>query len=505
MRCIAYALVIAASTGCAVGPSYHRPPLDTPSDWRARSPGEDSLRQFYDSLARVRDTAIRGSPDSAAGRVDDTAHAALPDSAADLGWFSILRDTVLQRLEVTALEENRDVRTAVASIDEFRAQYGIAKGALLPQLYGTGQAGTQRIVFAGGPPVSFDVWQLSANLSWELDFWGRLRRTSEAARADLLATEESQRAVVLSLVSDVATAYLELRELDLDLEIAKRTLQSRQETLRLAQQRYAQGLISELDVRQFEADVADPAARVADFQRQITQKEDQLSVLIGHHPTDVPRGLPLADVLRTIDVPVTLPSTLVERRPDVREAEAQLHAATARIGATKAQLFPRVTITGQLGSQSTKASGLFAHDTDIHQLFAGISFPIFAGGQLTNAVRVARARAEQAQYHYQQTVLIALQEAQDALVGLRSARDQLAAQQIQVVALRRAYQLATERYQNGIASYLDVLDVERTLFTAELSLAQSQRQELVAAVTLYKALGGGWPVDAGDVKTPPAP
>jgi len=495
VRALPGVLLTILAAGCAIGPTYRRPPVDVPPAWRAPSAADDSLRPFFDSLRAAGDSASRAAPDTAVRPVmsDTTPRALLlPDSAVGLGWFTLFRDTVLQRLVVTAVRENRDVRTAVASIDEFRAQYGIARGALLPLVTGNAQAGTNKIVFAGGAPVSFDVWKATADLSWELDFWGRLRRGTEAARADFLAREESERAVVLSLVSDVATAYLELRELDQDLAIARRTMESRQETLRLARRRFQQGLISELDVRQFEAQVADPAARVADFDRQVAQKENQLSILLGHHPEAVPRGRPLADVLSTIEVPAALPSTLLERRPDVRQAEDQLHAATARIGATEAAIFPRFTISGEIGTQGSKASQLFGANSQIHQFFAGISFPLFAGGQLTNAVKVARARAEQARAQYEQAVLVALQETQDALVALRASRDQLAAQHLQVTALRQALALATKRYENGISSYLDVLDVQRSLFTAELSAAQAQRQELVAAVQLYKALGGGW-------------
>ena len=490
----------AVLAGCPIGPGYQRPRMDVPDAWRAPSPSEDSLRGFYDSLATHRDTAGITRRDSTMPPGDSTLTSRpqpmLADSAANLGWFELLQDTVLQRLVRTAVQDNRDVRAAIATIDEFRAQYGIQRAALFPFVTANASGGTNKVVFAGNAPVAYDVWSATANVSWELDFWGKLRRSTEAARADLIATEESRRAVVLSLVSDVAQAYLELRELDLDLDISRRTLASRRETLRLAQRRFQQGLISELDVRQFEAQVADPAVRVADFERQIALKEDQLSILLGHQPADVPRGATLADVLAPIAIPAAVPSTLLDRRPDVRQAEAQLHAATAPIAAAKAELLPRVMITGEWGSQATRPSGLFKDNTGIYQLLGGISIPIFAGGALTSEIKVARARAEQATNQYQQTFLAALQEAQDAFVSLRTSRDQLVAQQTQVTALRGALSLATRRYDNGISSYLDVLDAQRSLFTAELALAQVQRQELEAAVQLYKALGGGWSPDS---------
>ena len=303
--------------------------------------------------------------------------------------------------------------------------------------------------------------------------------------------------MVLTLVSDVATAYLELRELDVDLEISKRTLASNEETLRLARRRFEQGLISELDVRQFESEVASPAARVADFERQIVQKEDQLSVLVGRNPGPIPRGRPLTETLAPLAIPAGLPASLLDRRPDVRQAEQDLHAAMARIGVAKGALMPTITLTGQYGTQSEDVSNLFKKSTEIYQVFGGFSIPLFTGGQVGKQVDVARARTEQARYRYEQTVLLALQDVNDALVGVRATRDVTAAQERQTGALRAAYRLADQRYQNGISNYLDVLDAQRNLFAAELSLAGTQRQQLVAAVQLYKALGGGWPAMAG--------
>jgi len=313
----------------------------------------------------------------------------------------------------------------------------------------------------------------------------------------MLSREENQRAVVLTLVSDVATAYLELRELDVDLEISKRTLASNEETLRLARRRFEQGLISELDVRQFESEVASPAARVADFERQIVQKEDQISVLVGRNPGSVPRGRALTETLAPLSIPAGLPASLLDRRPDVRQAEQDLHAAMARIGAAKGELMPKFTLTGQYGTQSQDVNDLFNSNTEIYQLFGGVSMPLFTGGQVGKQVDVARARTEQARYRYEQTILLALQDVNDALVGVRATRDVTTAQERQTGALRAAYRLADERYQNGISNYLDVLDAQRNLFAAELSLASAQRQQMVAAVQLYKALGGGWPRAVG--------
>ena len=478
-------LLVVVSAGlagaCAIGPSYHRPDAGVPDAWRPPSATADSLRPFYDSL--------RASAESAAARPTVS-----PDSVANLDWFDLFQDPELRRLVETALQQNRDIRVALASIDEFRAQHGATRGALLPRLDLNGQGGTEKIVIGSLGTSRFDVLRATADLQWEIDFWGRIRRATEAARADLLAREESERAVVLSLVSDVATAYLELRELDLDLEISKRTLASNEETLRLARRRFDQGLISELDVRQFESEVASPAARVADFERQIAQKENQLSVLVGRNPGSIPRGRPLTETLAPLAIPAGLPASLIERRPDVRQAEQELHAAMARIGVAEGALMPTITLTGQYGTQSQDFSNLFKSSTEIYQLFGGISIPIFTGGQVGKQVDVARARAAQARYGYEQTVLLALAEVNDALVGVRASRDVTAAQERQAAALRSAYHLADRRYENGISSYLEVLDAQRNLFAAELALAQAERQQLAAAVQLYKALGGGWPV-----------
>ena len=503
-RLVQVALLVGAATGCAVGPSYRRPELGVPAEWRRTDPTADSLRPFYDSLMAHRDT-MRLNPDQPdATPVDTSARAGafLTDTTANLVWFDLLRDPELQKLVETALRENRDVRVAIATISEFRAQYGVAKGDFFPQITLNAQGGRTKTVLGSIGAFTYNQIQATADLSWELDFWGRIRRSTEAARSDLLASRESQRAVVLTLVSDVASTYLQLRQLDLELEISRRTLTANRETFRLARRRFDQGLISELDVRQFEAEVASPAASVAQLEGQITQTENQLSVLVGRNPGGIPRGRPLTEVLGGLAVPEFSPASLLERRPDVRQAEAQLHAATARVGAAKGDLLPRLLVTGDYGTYSKNTDDLFKKNSEIYQILGGISMPLFTGGKVGKQVDVARARAEQARYSYEQTVLIALQEVEDAVAGVRASRNQVAAQQTQVDALRRALRLAEMRYQSGASSYLDLLDAQRSLFGAELSLAQVQGQQATAAVTLYKALGGGWPVAPGD-STPP--
>jgi multidrug efflux system outer membrane protein len=293
-------------------------------------------------------------------------------------------------------------------------------------------------------------------------------------------------------VADVATAYVELREFDDDLAISLSTLESRRETLRIARRRYEQGLISELDVRQFEAEVAGPAAAVALYTRAVSQKENQIRVLLGEGPGEIPRGLPLVEVVRGLSVPDSLPSTLVSQRPDVRRADAAAAASNARIGVAIANRLPQFLVTGSYGTQATGTIGLFRSSTETYLLQGGISIPLFTGGRLVNEQRAAVARADQFRSAYEQTVLVALSEVSDALVGVRTSRDQAAALDLQVAALQRAEALANMRYQAGLSSYLDLLDAQRQLYTAQLTQAQARRVRLTSAVQLYKALGGSW-------------
>ena len=293
-------------------------------------------------------------------------------------------------------------------------------------------------------------------------------------------------------MSDVATGYLSLLELDQERSIAERTLASRQATLDLARQRFNQGLTSELDVRQFEAQVAVPAATLAQTERLRAEQEHQLSLLLGEAPTNLPRGGSLAQAVSSLIVPDSLPASLLARRPDVQQAERAFAAATARIGVAEAARLPTISITGSYGSQVPRAGDLFTANGEIYQALAGISVPLFTGGQLVNETRAARARADQARSQYEQSVLVALREASDALVGVRTSRDEVAAQQTQAQALRRALQLAELRYRTGISSYIEVLDAQRSLFDAELGLSQSQLRQLATAVQLYRALGGSW-------------
>ena len=512
MKRFALLLPYLVAVGCTVGPQYHRPQVDAPPAYQGRSAHEDSTKPTFDSLAASRDSMINLAgdtmkappPGEASGRRTNESpppNYKLSDSAANISWFDLFRDTVLTQLVTTAVNENRDVRVAVATIREFRATLGQATGALFPQIDATAQAGREKLSFGPTVPIPpLNVAQVQATLNWELDFWGRLRNTREAARNNYLAQEDSRKSVVIDLVATVANAYLKLRELDLDLEIAQNTLRSNQQTLDLARQRFNRGVISELDVRQFEANVADPAAQVANFERQVRQQEDTLAFLMGHYPGGIPRGRPLNEVLAQVDVPVSVPSTLLERRPDVRQAEHNLVAATALVGEALDERLPKFTISGSWGAEAFDnvrfiPRGQFdAYGNQVYQIFLGVSVPIFHGGSLAHAQDAAQARREQSRYLYERTVLDATREVDGALVEVRTDRNQVIAQQTQVNALRRALQLANDRYAAGVSSYLDVLNAERSLFTAELSLTAAERQGLVGVITLYRALGGGWPV-----------
>lgn len=472
---------------CAVGPHY-KPvaPVGVAGEVGA---GETNpaTRSFFDSLsaARAADSAVRVQP--APGAENLTA-----SEIGDLAWLDLLRDTTLVDLVETALHQNRDLQGAVARIREFRAAVGVARAPLFPSISATGAASTNRVAFGTGTPISYRALQVAGNVAWELDFWGKTRRGLEAAQADLGAQEAAQRSVVLSLVSDVATGYLQLLELDQERAVAESTLVSRRATLALARSRFEQGLTSELDVRQFEAQVSAPAVRLAQVERLRAQQEHALSVLIGAEPTSIPRGTSLSEAVASLHVPDSLPATLLERRPDVRQAERTLAAATARIGVAQASRLPAITITGLYGTQAQSSDQLFSSSAEVYQLQAGITIPLFTGGRLVNQTRAARARAEQARAAYEQTALEALREAGDALVGVRTAHDEVVAQQTQAQALSRALHLAELRYRTGVSNYLEVLEAQRGLFDAQLALSQAQLRQLTAAVQLYKALGGSW-------------
>ena len=391
--------------------------------------------------------------------------------------------------------ENKDLKQAVASVEELQARLASRAGI-------SSQVGhrTSTLRFSGrlgglplpGFPTPFNYFG-QATLNWELDLWGSVRRSNEAARADLMAREENRRAVVLTLVSSVAQSYFDLLQFDMQLDIARNALVSWEESVALAKAQLQGGIISRLDLDQFEAERARAASRVAELQRNIVQKENELSVLLGNNPVTIARGASLTEQSLPPEVPAGLPSELLERRPDILQAEKTLAAATARIGMTKAARFPKLTITGFLGVASPALSNLLL---SAHAQFGvgglGLAGPLLNAQSLGLEQRAAEAQARQVVAQYEQSILVALKEVEDALVAVRTAYDQRNAQQQQVKALRSALNVSNLRYQGGITSYVDVLLAKRTLFDAEFQLAATHRFHLVSIVQLYKALGGGW-------------
>ena len=444
---------------CAMGPDYVRPKVPAPQSFRmAEKEGE---------------------------------------SIANLPWWELLRDEELQRLVRISLEENKDLQLAIATVEEFQARLSSARIDYIPQASASANApvlGRMTPFSVNGFPTPTSYY-LQGNLNWELDIWGRVRRSNEAARGDLLGKEENRRAVILSLVSGVAQAYFDLRQFDMQFDIAKRTLQSWEESVKIAQARLRQGLIPKLDADQFEAERANAAARSAELERQMIQKENELSVLLGRNPAQIPRGPMLTEQLMPPEVPAGLPSELLQRRPDILQSEEQLAAATARIGVAQANRFPQITLTGLLGVASPHLSNLFASGSKFGAAGFGLTGPLLNAQTLGYEQRAVEAQARQVLAQYEKTVLVAFREVEDALVAVRTARQQAEAQVAQVTALRSALHLGELRYRGGLANYLDVLTAKRSLFDAELSLAATRRLHLVSIVQLYRALGGGWPPD----------
>ena len=481
LRSLALAFLV---SGCAIGPSTRPRPAEYPAPRSSDSVPGAPARRFFDSLAAARQS------DSGMARPEPRPLSL--DRSSDRAWLDILADTTVRRLVEKAVSNNREFRIATARVREYRALLGVARADLFPQIALNGSAATNQIVFGSFPTQKFDVVRATADLSWELDFWGRLRRQSQAASFDLRGREEDERAVVVSLVGDVVDAYLSLRELDRAVAISQQTLDSRRATLDLARRRFAEGVISELDVRQFEAEAAASATRLAEFARLRSEREHQLNVLLGDPPGAVERGASLEGVVLAVQVPDSISGELLLRRPDVMRAERDWQAAVARVGLAIGSRLPRIMVTGQYGRQNEDFKDFFSKDNEIYVAQVGVSIPLFTGLRLESQQSAARARVDQARARYEQTVLQAYREADDALVGLRLNRDQLTAQRTQTQALARAYALAVQRYENGVSSYLEVLDAQRSLFNAELALVSQERSYLSQTVRLYRALGGSW-------------
>jgi multidrug efflux system outer membrane protein len=402
-------------------------------------------------------------------------------------WFDVYQDQELQKLIRQALTQNYDVRIAANRILQAQQQAVIVRSNAYPTLSAGPGYLTEQLVGFG-----FNQFQLQGFFSWDVDFWGKFRRGDEAVRASLIASEWAQREVVATMVSNVATAYFQLRELDLELDIAKKTLGSRQESLQLTQTLANGGAAGLLDVRQAEQLVETAAETIPETERRIAQQEDLLSVLIGDNPHDIPRGLPLADQAVPTEVPAGLPSALLERRPDIEETEQQLIVANAQIGIARAQFFPDLPLTASFGTASSALLSLFSGPAAIWNVAPTLTQPIFQGGKLRANLKLTEAQQEQAVLTYQQTVQTAFHQVSDALVDYAKYREFRGHQESLTTAARESADLSGVRYRGGAASYLEVLTNETNYFNAQLNLSRAMLNERVALVQLYNALGGGW-------------
>jgi len=463
----AITLLVVFSTACTVGPNYHRPAVQIPENFRAPEP----------------------LPPAKA------------ESLADLKWFEVFKDEKLQDLIRTALEQNYDLRTAVASVEAARANLGITRSNQYPNVGASGNVELTRLSRDGSFPLPATFvpsqnrnWgQASLDLlSFEVDIWGRLRRATEAARANLLSAEENRKAVVTTLVSDVATSYFTLRELDYELDISQRTLDTRRQSLQLIRSKQGGGIATLLDLRQGEQLVYSASETIPTLQQQIEQTENRITLLLARNPAGIARGRGLTEQKLPPEVPTGLPSALLERRPDIRSAEQNLIAANANIGVAKAAYFPQISLSGFLGGQSSQLASLFNGPHSAWSFVPQITQPIFTAGRLKSGVRLAEAEHESALIQYEKTIQTAFTEVSNALIAHQRLRESRVEQEALVTALRDRTRLAYARYEGGVDTLLNALDADRDLFQAELTLSQIHLNELLSVVQLYKALGGGW-------------
>ena len=461
---------------CAVGPNYKRPKVDVPVTYRGASPDGSAQKDSQpagDSSQRTSTPSLQ--------------------SLGDQKWWEVFQDPTLQDLIRTALKQNYDVRIAAARIMEARAQLGITRADQLPSV-NAGATGMNdrvpRTKFAPETETSFNA--VGASFAWDLDFWGKYRRATEAARANLLATEWARRAVTNSLVSDVAASYFQLRAYDLQLEISRRTLASRRESLQLTRTLSDGGASTMLDVRQAEQLVATAAESIPSLERQIQQEENFLSTLLGMNPGPIARGMKLTEQAHAPEVPAGLPSVLLQRRPDILAAEAELMAANAQIGVARAAYFPQISLTANSGFLSSALTSLFTGPAGFWNFGGSLTQPIFAGGRIKSNVKLSEARKEEMLLTYQRTIQQAFRGVSDSLVEYQKNREFRERQQELLLAAQDAAQLSEMRYQGGATSYLEVLTNETNSFNAELGLAQAQLNELLGLVDIYRNLGGGW-------------
>jgi outer membrane protein, multidrug efflux system len=465
-KLLAVSFICLTMAGCMVGPDYQRPSVETPASWRVEVKNAQDL--------------------------------------ANTAWWQQLDDPVLDELIATAINENKDLLIATARVDQFAAQYGVVRSYLYPQVGANAQFGQQQITEKSGNsfPAGYNFvtgnQQAVLNASWELDIWGRIRRSSESARASLLASEEGRRGVILTLVSSVAVSYVNLRNLDKQLEISIQTAELRRNSYELLQLRFEAGIINEMELAQSRSEYEQAMATIPQIQKTIALQENAINVLLGRNPGPVARGKSIDDLKLPI-IPEGLPSDLLERRPDIKLAEQDLIAANAQIGVAKAAYFPAISLTGLFGFASSDFSDLFTGSAKVWQYSAPITAPIFTAGRISSQVKVSEAVQQQYLYLYQQTIQTAFREVNDALADQNLTRRQLEAQRQRVLALRTYADLARIRFDNGYSSYIEVLDAERSLFDVELSYVQTQGSLFQALINLYKAMGGGWVTEADNL------
>ena len=454
------ALLFGCMVGCMVGPKYHRPTVQTPAAYRDLSENPQLQSQ----------TA----------------------SYADLPWWQVFQDPKLQELIRTALKQNYDLQVATERINSARAQVAVTRSSLFPQVSSNG-------TFSGGKEnqeqSKYNFLILTADAAFQLDFFGRLRRATEAARAQLLATEDARQVVVLTLVSDVASDYFSLLQLDLQLKITRETVNTQTDSVKLTNLRLQHGVATKLDVLQAQQVLDTANAQIPDLERQIAQEEDAISILLGNYPQDIARGIPLVEQTLPPEVPAGLPSSIIERRPDIREAEQILIAANADIGVAKAQFFPQISLTGGGGGSFGRDSvfpSFYNTQLGIWSYGAQVSQPIFTGGALKGNLHLAESEHKQALIAYQQAIQHAFGDVSDALIGYEKFHQVRLRQQDSVADLQETVRISSLRYKGGTTTYLEVLDGQRSLYGAELTLAAARGDEYRSLVQLYKVLGGGW-------------
>ena len=462
LRCTATALLATLLiSGCAVGPNYKKPRVSTPAVYRGLTPEE-------------------------AAKAD-------PQSLADEKWWEVFQDDQLKDLIKTALQQNYDVQRAATRVLQAQAFLGITRSNQFPTVSGEASALNLRNSRQGiFPPIDTNTNRVGLAFDWELDFWGKFRRATESARANLLATEWAQREVITQLISDLTSAYFRMRALDLQLDISRRTLASRQDSLRLTNLLAQGGATSMLDVRQAEQLVFTAASEIPSLEQQIEQEENFIAILLGNDPAPVPRGKQLTEQYHPPTVPAGLPSSLLERRPDIRQAEQQLIAANAQIGVARAQYFPQISLTATSGYQSSALSSLFTGPAGFWSFGSTVAQPIFTGGRLRSNVRLAEAQEQDSLLSYKQTIQGAFRDVSDSLIAYRKTQEFREQQKSLVDSAQDATRLSHLRYSGGATSYLEVLTNDTNYFTAELGLVQAQLNELLSLVQLYRGLGGGW-------------